>query len=241
MAISVEVMLAFQSFAEEDLALAQAAYDPIKERHILLWACFFQCAFCHSLRGWEAMKATLTDLREQIVTPQQAAAAGTVSHFGLPLLGRFKSCGNAQVQLLCMIAGTTASGLQPLHWIQRLLAYYDKFPPITDWLFQTTIGARMSMTDFNEIFYDYLLRAQAMEQPRIIPKDLDVMDVYFLARSFRRGATTRAQVAKVPTSDIEWVNRWGNGKELIVKGPMRVIYSERSQMSETFLRFSRAL
>ena len=61
------------------------------------------------------------------------------------------------------------------------------------------------------------------------------------ARSFRRGATTRAQLADVPSSVIEWINRWGTGTEVLVKGPMRIIYSERRLMMEHFLKFSRAL
>jgi hypothetical protein len=71
--------------------------------------------------------------------------------------------------------------------------------------------------------------------------DIDVLDAYGLARSLRRGATTRAQAAQVPQDVIDWVNRWNIGEDDVVHGPMRVVYLERKQMMETFLAFSLAL
>ena len=70
---------------------------------------------------------------------------------------------------------------------------------------------------------------------------MDIMEDYHLARSLRRGATTRATNAGVLQPDIDWINRWNTeGKELI-DGPMRVIYSDWKQMLETFHCFSQAL
>jgi hypothetical protein len=40
---------------------------------------------------------------------------------------------------------------------------------------------------------------------------------------------------------IDWVNRWGTGTKVLVKGPMRVIYSEKKLMLSQFLKLSRAL
>jgi hypothetical protein len=96
------------------------------------------------------------------------------------------------------------------------------------------------MSDFNEIFYDNLYDIQ-QRLPGLISEDTDVADDFHLARSFRRGTTTRAQLANVPESVVEWVNRWGTGTEILVKGPMRIIYSERKLMLEHYLWFPRAL
>ena len=96
------------------------------------------------------------------------------------------------------------------------------------------------MSDFDKRFYDYLSDIQSRRKD-LIGEDVDIADVYFLARSLRRGATTRAQLAGVPEPDISWVNRWGTGLECTVKGPMRVIYTERALMLDSFLKFSRAL
>jgi hypothetical protein len=75
----------------------------------------------------------------------------------------------------------------------------------------------------------------------LIAGDIGVLDAYGLARSLRRGATTRAQAAQVPQDVIDWVNRWNIGEGDVVHGPIRVVYSERKQIMETFLAFSLAL
>jgi hypothetical protein len=98
----------------------------------------------------------------------------------------------------------------------------------------------MSMSEFDEQFYDALLDIQR-RRPEVIEEDCDIYNDFHLARSFRRGATTRAQLADVPATIVEWVNRWGTGTQALVKGPMIVIYSERRLMLDYFLRFSRAL
>jgi hypothetical protein len=97
------------------------------------------------------------------------------------------------------------------------------------------------MTDFDDIFYESLLEIQKKRKD-IIDKEIDVIDDYHLVRSFRgRGATTGAQLAEVPETIVNRVNRWGTGMEILVKGPMRVIYSERKLMLSHFLKFSGAL
>ena len=139
-----------------------------------------------------------------------------------------------------MIAGVTASGLQPLKWVKRLLHCIEEAGSRSNWLFQKLDGARMTMKDFEIRFYDCLVDIQSRRKD-LIAEETDVSDVYFLARSFRRGATTRAQLAKVSEADVNWVNRWGTGTECRVKGPKRVVYSERSLMLNSYLRFSKAL
>jgi hypothetical protein len=56
----------------------------------------------------------------QLVDEEKALLLGILSHLGLTLCGRFKSCGNSNSFLLRMIAGTTASGLKPVKWLKRL-------------------------------------------------------------------------------------------------------------------------
>ena len=67
------------------------------------------------------------------------------------------------------------------------------------------------------------------------------MEDYHLARSLRRGATTRATNVGVSQPDIDWISRWNTVGEELIDGPIRVIDFDRKQMLETFLRFSRAL
>jgi hypothetical protein len=148
--------------------------------------------------------------------------------------------GNAQVAMLCFISATTASGLQPLEWTDRLVGILDRVGATSDWLFHTSDAAQRSMSSFEEQFLEQLLEIQALRNSPI-DKNLDVIKEYHLAKSFRRGATTHAQNQGVSQPDINWINRWGTGKEQVVTGPMLVVYSEKKQMIRTFLRFSRAL
>jgi hypothetical protein len=156
---------------------------------------------------------------------EDAIRMGIEPHMGLLLYGRFKSCGSANSHLLYMIAAETASGLKPLMWTKRLLATLEKTGPKSDWLFQDNdrCGTRRSIASFNDNFYDAMLDIQR-RMPEVIDDETDVLDDFHLARSFRRGTTTRAQLAEVPPSVVEWVNRWGTGTEILVKGPMRIIY-----------------
>lgn len=96
------------------------------------------------------------------------------------------------------------------------------------------------MSDFYDLFYTGLLEVQS-RRPELFEKNVEILEDYHIARSFRRGAATRAQVAGVSSSLIDWVNRRGTGTEVLVKGPMRVTYSERKQMLDYFLEFSRVL
>jgi hypothetical protein len=98
--------------------------------------------------------------RTQIVDNNEAGRLEVTSHLGLPLYGRFKSCGNSSSYLLCMIAGNTASGLMPVRWGQRLLEILDRTGVVSDWLFQHEDGWRKKMSDFNEICYDTLYDIQ---------------------------------------------------------------------------------
>jgi hypothetical protein len=96
------------------------------------------------------------------------------------------------------------------------------------------------MTSFGEEFYRVLFAIRDGD-PSLFEPTMDIMEDYHLARSLRRGATTRATNAGVSQLDIDWINRWNTAGEELIDGPMRVIYSDRKQMLETFLRFSRAL
>ena len=240
LAVSIEIVIEIQKIAEIEWNRAESTSDVDQQYATAQWACYFLYAFCHSLRGWEVVQGLLDGLRAQFVDQDRANLLGVVEHIGLPLYGRFKRCGNSNAFLLCMMAGTTASGLCPGKWTTRLLKMIDIVGVRSNWLFQTRDGTKMRMTDFNNQFYDALLEIQ-MRSPNLIPADLDVLDAYFLARSFWRGATTRAQLAGVSGPIIDWVNRWGTGQEILVKGPMRIIYSERKLMLDHFLTFSRAL
>jgi hypothetical protein len=66
------------------------------------------------------------------------------------------------------------------------------------------------MNDFNDSFYNSLFDIQRRRRD-LFEEECDILDDFHLARSFRRGATTRAQLAEVPDTVIEWGKPMGNG------------------------------
>jgi hypothetical protein len=132
-----------------------------------------------------------------------------------------------------------ASGLEPGLWAERLVVILETFQIDSGWAFQDTKGRQLPMSYFEEKFYDLLTQIRG-KFPEVFSAEVDVLEDFHLACSFRRGATTRAQNAGVPASDVEWMNRWNVGVEQCVTD-MRVLYSDRLQMLETYLRFSSSL
>jgi hypothetical protein len=159
------------------------------------------------------------------------------------MAGRFKQRGNAEQKLLLFVAAETASGLQPLKWTLRLVEILQHQGIMQGWLFQDEKGRQRRMSFFEEPILDRIALVQT-RRPDLIQPKVDVYEDYGLARSFRRGATTRAQNCGVSGPDIDYVNRWStalDGPQPYFSGNMRVHYSDQAQMVETFLRFSLAL
>ena len=238
-AISIEIMLEIQRLFENEW---QAACDdsPSARRSIAEPAVFFIVGFCGSMRGFELPKTVLTDLRNQIHLDPDPDQPDLIPHLGWPLRGRFKARSRAVQQLLIFIAAVTASGLEPGTWAQRLVDTLAELGIERGWLFQDGDGNQKHMLDFADEFYNKLLEVEGLK-PNLFPKGIDIIEDYGLARSLRRGATTRATNAGLDKDDIDWMNRWNTGGEEVVSGPMRVVYAERRQLLTTYLRFSKAL
>jgi hypothetical protein len=116
---------------------------------VVKWGCYLSYTFCHSLCGYQGVKAVSTDLWGQI------ERNGPHRHVGLPLRGRFKMCGNAQVAMLCFLSATTASSLnKPLEWTDRLIGILDQVGATSGWFFHTSDGAQRSMSSFEEQFFE---------------------------------------------------------------------------------------
>jgi hypothetical protein len=148
----------------------------------------------------------LSDLRAQIVAPESPAAQHQLPHVGLPLSGRFKARSQDQQSIMIPIAFTTASGLEPGKWALRLTTTLERCGITTGWAFQTEDGSQRAMHTFEEKFIELLLRVQETD-PSLFPNGVNIVEDFHLARSHRRGATTRATAAGVAEVDINWINR----------------------------------
>jgi hypothetical protein len=230
-AISIAVMLEKQKRLEEEWQLVKESGSPQEQRRVAEQGAFFLFLYCGSLRGFEGPKVLLARLRDQIVAPGSLRAQREALHVGLTMLGRFKARSQDQRSIFIPIANETASGLQPGVWAERLVQ--------TLWAFQNADGEQLNMAAFSDKFYTLLLEIQEAS-PELFPGELDVVEDFHLSRSHRRGATTRATEAGVSGTDIDWINRWNLGTDQ-GSGPMQVVYSDRTQLMEVFLRFSRAL
>lgn len=242
LAISIEVMLRIQNLFEIDWGMSNTKAE---RRKICEGACFCLFAYCGSLRGWEVTKTVLGHLRNQCCQGEGT----TPGHVGLPLSGRFKARPGMIQNLLIPIAATTRSGLEPLKWAVRLIQELEEEGVTSGWAFQDDKGRQMKMSNLEERVFEKLQKAQDDVDSGLIPKEIDVEEDFGLARSFRRGATSRAQAAGVRPEVVEWINRWRiNLKDLGLgmaslesTGPMRVHYSETRLMLNMFLEFSSAL
>jgi hypothetical protein len=238
-AISIEQMLAIQECLEAEWRDASEQQDSLAQRRIAETACFFLVGYCGSMRGFELPKALLTNLRNSLHL--EDGHHGHRPHAGIFFLGRFKARSNAEKKILVFLAAVTDSGLRPALWLDRLVKILEGLGIFSGWLFQGAQGEQRPMTSFSEEFYRVLFAIRDGDPSLFEPSTMDIMEDYHLARSLRRGATTRATNAGVSQPDIDWINRWNTAGEELIDGPMRVIYSDRKQMLETFLRFSRAL
>jgi hypothetical protein len=239
-AISIKLMILLQTLLEEDWLMAVEAGDLAHQRLIAEHDAFFLFLYCGSLRGFEGPKVLLAELKAQIVAPDSTASRNSPPNVGIPLSGRFKAQVQMQQQILIPVAYTTASGLQPGKWAERAIACLERAGVSTGWLFQGADGQQQAMTDFEEKFYELLARARDRE-PSLFTGEVDTLGDYHLGRSFRRGVTSQATATGVAQANIDWHNRWNIGLEQTGSVPMGVLYSDRAQNMETYLRFSSAL
>ena len=240
-ALPIGVMVRKQLLLEDEWNEAVECGDLAAQRRTAERGAFYLFLYCGSLRGFEGPKVVLGELRKQIASPGSPLAIRTKKpHVGLPLAGRFKARSQEQRMIMIPIAYETTSGLQPGVWAERLVDILARLGITTGWAFQTETGEQMRMSDFEVDFYDRLLRIQQIN-PSLFTEGTDIMEDFQLSRSHRRGATTRATAAGVLSTDIDWINRWNIGADQGASGPMRVLYSDRVQLIDVFLRFSAAL
>jgi hypothetical protein len=247
-AISIALMVEMQNRLELDWNKAMARDDLVEMREVAEHAVYFLVCFCGALRGFEGTKIPLNELRTKVALDASSPGVATDSlgrfmpHVGIPLVGTFKARSVGTTELLIFVAARTASGLRPGEWTKRLLDLLETLGVVGGWLFQTAAKTQQRMAHFEDRFYDLLvLISLDHDTAHLFADGIDILEDYHLARSFRRGATTRATNAGVKATDIDWLCRWNTGGEETGGAPLRVLYSDRTQLLETYLRFSLSL
>jgi hypothetical protein len=247
-AISIALMVEIQRRLELDWNKALEGDDLVAMREVAEHAVYFLFCFCGALCGFAGTKVPLHELRTKVALDAASPGVATdslgrfIPHVGIPLVGTFKARSVGITQLLIFVAAQTASGLRPGEWTKRLLDLLETLGIVDGWLFQTTAGTQQRMSHFEKRFYDLLILISSdQDTAHLFADGINILEDYHLARSFRRGATTRATNAGVKEDDIDWLCRWNTGGEETGGAPLRVLYSDRTQLLETYLRFSLAL
>jgi hypothetical protein len=210
---------------ERDLLCAVGAYSAL--------------SYAASLRGNEGFLLDLFGLRQHIAKGKHDLQD---PHVTAPLLGRLKGEDGERYHML-LIASETASGLKIRHWLEQLVLMREGQGRFHGPAFCDEEGEMVSMSDYEETFYDILHEIQD-QRPDLIGADVDIEQVYGFYRSFRRGATTRAREQGVSETDIDLINRWRKVEIALGMKPSMAIrdhYTEVVQLKSSRLRFSKPL
>jgi hypothetical protein len=244
-AISVELMAALMEEFEKDWIKVNrdglATDAAIME--VLFPALFAVTAFCGALRGEEVPLMDFGATKEFT----EAGLGATMEerrHGVIALHGRFKNEVGEKCHLMPIVQ-VTDSGLMPVKWMKRVIEWHDSRGVESGPVFRTWDGKRARQGKFELSTLNRLARLE-IERPALFPdKNVNVMTDYSARRSFRRGATTRAEILGLPGTATDLNNRWRsveNAKGRKVNhSSMRSYYSGIRLLLVPLLKFSQAM
>ena len=169
---------------------------------------------------------------------------GLEKHFMNKVSGPTKGNRVSGAQFLIPCIGTTNSGLKPGLWIRRYCLLMQRLGQTGGYLYSRD-GAKAKLSDFHEDFYGTLETIQA-SRPDLIPKEMDVREVFGILRSLRRGVTGHALNQGVARDLVEAINRWRTERQAALKSTIPVLgslcndYARLDQLTEMLLRYSKS-
>jgi hypothetical protein len=216
-AISIEQMVALMDKFEEDWkkSLENQNATPSEVREVLFPALFSVLSFSGALRGKEVPLMDIAATREFTASGLEHHVAEK-RHGVIALHGRFKNELGERCHLMPLVP-ITNSGLMPVKWIQRMLDWYEETGVTQGPVFRTGSGMRARQSQFGYSILSRLVKLSE-EQPTLFPdKRVDILADYSTMRSFRRGATTRAEILELSEkiTDLNKTDgvRWRKQKE----------------------------
>jgi hypothetical protein len=108
---------------------------------------------------------------------------------------------------MMILARETESGIRPGLWADRLGKSLRRRGPTNGFVFQTSRGKQAKIGAYDDEFLDRLVGVRG-RRARLFDPSVNVMEVYSLRISLRRGSTTRATNRGAPKEIIEMNNRW---------------------------------
>ena len=244
-AISIEQMLALMEMFERDYEKVMKdkhrSNDQVRE--VLFPALFAILAFCGALRREEVLLMDLEATKEftscGLDHPDESKRHGVIA-----LHGRFKNELGENCHLMPVVRVTNL-GLEPTKWMQRMFDWYGEMGVTRGPVYRKSHGMRARQTQFSFSIWSRLVKVSE-EQPSLFPdKRVDILADYSTRRSFRRGATTRAEILELSETVTNLNNRWrsvekAKGKR-IHHSSMRSYYSGIRLMLTSLLKFSQAM
>jgi hypothetical protein len=244
-AIGIEQMLALMEIFERDwkkvMKDKRRTQDQVRE--ILFPALFSVLAYCGALRGEEVPLMDLEATKEftscGLAHPDESKRHGVIA-----LHGRFKNELGENCHLMPVVQ-ITNSGLMPTKWMNRMMEWYGEMGVTRGPVFRSNNGMRARQTQFSFSIWSRLVKVSE-EQPTLFPdKRVNILSDYSTRRSFRRGATTRAEILELSETVTNLNNRWrsvekAQGKR-IHHSSMRSYYSGIRLMLVSLLKFSQAM
>ncbi len=239
-AVSAPMLISILGNMEDELRDAATTWE--RKREIITAGAAFVGLFAGALRGEEIFMAEAEEFCRRI---ESGKFDSDCSYVLLPLMGRFKHETGERNIIFAFASTTEGSGIPVRKWLERLAALlkreekHDQVGPA----FCDISGYSYPRWKLNEELHSQLSALRAA-RPDLIAEDLDIAERFGIHRSFRRGATTRAQQANVPHNIIEMNNRWRKSQRRaggLPNLPMAVLYTEIQQSLDVRLKFSRAL
>jgi hypothetical protein len=144
---------------------------------------------------------------------------------------------------MMILARLTNNGLEPGKWADRLGESLQRRSIKNGFVFHTSKGKQSKIGDYEDDFIDCLVQARVVG-PSLFTPDLNVVEVYSLRRSLRRGLTSAATNKGVPKESIEMNNRWRKLEAMQGRNPgmsMMAHYTDIRLAIPTLWRYLRAL
>lgn len=241
-ALSIDEIIALQEVLE--LAWVQAASLNDRETmfEVATIACATTAGYAAALRGEELSHARLNPT---LIYSDKGLRHPRKPHMLLGLLGRFKGAIGRKKHHIPLIP-VTKSGIKVKLWMTRLLQCYLALGINTGPLFRATPTASMpaKTKELDVLFHKYLFMVQD-RYPNIIAPEVDIVAVYSLRRSLRRGSTAQARNTGIPKDIIVLNNRWRSEERsrnrVAQAGDMVELYTDAVVAIEALLKYSEPL
>lgn len=160
----------------------------------------------------------------------------------ITLRGRFKTETGERWHCL-PICDNNRSQIPYRTWIRRLLRRrVNEAEGNNEWLLRGKEGRRAKISDYNEMFCDYMSMLRN-ERPDVFSTGT-LMDMFSLRRSMRRGAIVATTGERVQDSVVQLINRWRmkeNAKGTEPGLNMHQTYSQVRSMYTTLKAYSKAI